>query len=210
MPTEIQVRNSNWQDAGFDQTYFTDRGFTVNSEQVTGTRRRFTLNEDLADEEKDELSADLFNDLLLIETDVPQGGETQGTAKQRYKRVIDRCTRKRIRRGFEFPAASGDMYPLAIDSQVRFHRMFTQRAGLTYPVRILQQDNTGGVNIAGQAQMNNFFDAMSAQMDLIENEGVTAKGDIQTAANKAAARAEAVTWLELPGHCSALVNQLGP
>lgn len=209
MTTEIQVRNSNYQDAGLTDQYFIDRGFTVNLTQINGQIRRITLNEDLDDAAKNELQADLMNDLSMIETDVSDGGETQGTAKQRYKRVIDRCTRKRIRRGFEFPAASGDIFPMNIEAQAMYHRLWDQRANLTYPYRIVQQDNTGGINVAGQAQMNNLFDAFHDQMTLIEQEGVDGKADVQTAANKAAARAAAVTWLELPSHCSALVNQLG-
>lgn len=209
MATEIQVRQSNWVDAGLTNQYFVDRGFTVNVTQINQQIRRITLNEDLDDATKNELQSDLMNDLSMIVTDVSDGGETQGTAKQRYKRVLDRCTRKRLRRGFEFPAASGDIYAMNIEDRAMYHRLWDQRSNLTYPYRIVQQDNTGGINISGQAQMNNFFDAFHDQMTLIEQEGVTGKADVQTAANKAAARAAAVTWLELPSHCSALVNQLG-
>lgn len=209
MTTEIQVRNSDYQDVGLTDQYFVDRGLTVNLTQINGQIRRITLNEDLDDAAKNELQSDLMNDLSMIETDVSDGGETQATAKQRYKRVLDRCTRKRIRRGFEFPAASGDIYAMSIEDQAMYHRLWDQRTNLTYPYRIVQQDNTGGINISGQVQMNTFFDAFHDQMTLIEQEGVTGKADVQTAASKAAARAAAVTWLELPLHCSALVNQLG-
>lgn len=209
MSTNIIVRNSNYQDAELTDQFFIDRGFTVIGFTVNGQMRQISLTEDLTDPEKDELEADLLTAFDFVVTDVSDGGETQGNAKQRYKRIIDRCTRKRLRRGFEFPAASGDMYGMSIDDRAMYHRLWDKRADLTYPYRIVQQDNTGGVNLAGQAQMNNFFNAFHDQMTLIEQEGVDGKADVQTAANKAAARAAAVTWLELPGHCPALVNDLG-
>ncbi len=209
MTTKIQVRKSNVGDASLDSQYFIDRGYTVLGITFIGQRQLFELGEDLADDEKNELMADLMADLSLIDVDVSDGAEVVGTAKQRYKRVIDRCTRARARRGFEFPAASGNFFPLAVDSQAEFHRLWDQRANLTYPYRILQQDNTGGVNLAGQAAMNNFFDAMHGQLTLLEQDAVTVKGDIQTAASKVAARAVAVAWLELPGHCPVLVSALG-
>lgn len=209
MATKIKTRASNSTDAGIDGVYFNERGFTLIEQETRGGVTTWTLAEDLTDAEKDELGADLIARTTLVDVDVSDAGESVQKAKARYRRVIDRCTRKRIRRGFDHPAASGDVYALDSDSQSRWIRLRVHRNNLTYPFRILEQDGRGGVNINDVAEMNAFFDDFADQMMLIETEQTTAHQSINTAADAAAARAEAVTWLELPGHCPALVNDLG-
>ena len=209
MATNISVRNSNYVDAGITDQFFIDRTFSVLGFTINGQNRQITLNEDLTDNEKDELQGDLFDAFSFVVTDVSTGGESENKSKARYRRVIDRCTRKRIRRGFEHPSASGDVYALDSDSQSRWNRLRLHRNNLTYPFRILEQDGRGGVNINDVAEMNTFFDDFADQMDLIEGEDTQAKQNINTAANATDARAEAVTWLELSGHCPALVEDLG-
>jgi len=209
MATNIRVRKSNYADAEITDQFFIDRGFTVQGFTIDGAFRQITLNEDLTDAEKDEVNADLLDAFDFVVTDVSTGGESELTAKARYRRVIDRCTRKRIRRGFEHPTAANDIYALDSDSQSRWNRLRLHRNNLTYPFRILEQDGRGGVNINDVAEMNTFFDDYADQMDLIESEDTTAKQNINTAADAADARTAAQDWLELSGHCPALVDDLG-
>ena len=87
--------------------------------------------------------------------------------------------------------------------------MRLQRNNLVYPFRILEQDNRGGIDIADVAGMNDFFDDFHAAMIVIEDETTQIKRDINTEPGAAGSRALAVTYLELPGNCPALVDQLG-
>lgn len=209
MATNIKVRKTNFVDAGLTDQYFIDRGFTVLGTTVDGQMMQITLGEDLTDNEKNELERDLLNDIGgTVTTDVPTGGETETQAEQRYNRVIDRCARKRIRRGFEHPPASGDFYGLDVDSQARWIRYRLHRNNLVYPFRILEQDNRGGVNINDVAEMNAFFGDFHDAMFAIEDDTVETKRDVNTAVGQAASRTVAETYLN--ANCPALVDNLGP
>ncbi len=209
MPTEIQVRNSNFVDAGLTDQFFADRGFTVTAKTVVEQRLQIVLAEELDNGEMNEIERDLINALLLLEMDVSFGSETETQAERRYNRVIDRCQRKRIRRGFESPPASGDVFGLDVDSQARWLRLRLQRNNLVYPFRILEQDNRGGIDILDVGDMNAFFNDFHAAILLIEDETTQIKRDINTEPGAAGSRALAVTYLELPGNCPAIVNDLG-
>lgn len=209
MTTKIQVRNSNYTDAELTDQFFTDRGYTVSSTTIVHQVRLITLDEVLNNAQMRELEDDLTSILLLLKFDVGFGNESENQAERRYNRVIDKCYRKRIKRGFEFPAASNDFFALNGDAQARWNRLRLQRNNLTYPFRILEQDNRGGIDIVDVAGMNAFYNGFHAAITTIEEETTQIKRDINTAAGKAASRALAVTYLELPGNCPALVDDLG-
>lgn len=205
MTTEIQFRHSNAVDLGIDNTYFTDRGFTVNVVQVNGQRQRVTLNEDLTDEQKDALERDLTFDLRLINTDIPDGAETETTTKKRYMRVMDRCMEEVIRRGFTFQA---DTYSNGTFAQIRALRYFTIRANLTYPFFIPNIENTGGVQINDAAEMQDFFVAHHSSMFTAEQDVITNKATVRNAASKVVARTAAESYLTTNG-CAHLISSLG-
>lgn len=205
MPTEIQARHSNLVDAGITATYFTDRGFTVNSVQVQGQRTRVTLAEDLTDAEKDALELDLRNDLVLIDTDVSDGAETETTTKKRYMRVMDRCMETIIRRGFVFQT---ETFSLGIPAQIRLLRYHVIRANLTYPFAVANIENTGGIQVNDQAEMQDLFVAAHTAQFTVEQDAITNKTTVRNAASKAAARTAAESYLTTNG-CAFLIPSLG-
>ncbi len=205
MPTEIQMRHSNVVDAEIDATYFTSRGFTVTAVQVSGQRFRVTLAENLSDEEKNALERDLRIDLVLIDTDVSDGAETEVTTKKRYMRVMDRCTETVIRRGFTFQA---DTFGLDTFAQMRGHRYFTIRTNLTYPFAIPNIENTGGVQINDAAEMQDFFVDMHNALFTTEQDGIANKTLVRNAADKPTARTAAEDYLTT-NNCAFLIPSLG-
>lgn len=205
MTTEIQMRLSNVIDAGIDATYFTGRGFTVTAVQKNGQRFRVTLAEDLSDEEKNALERDLRIDLVLIDTDVSDGAETEITTKKRYMRVMDRCTETVIRRGFTFQA---DTFGLDTFGQMRGHRYWAIRANLSYPFAIPNIENTGGVQINDAAEMQDFFVAMHNALFTTEQDGIANKSTVRNAADKATARTAAEDYLTT-NDCAYLIPSLG-
>ena len=205
MPTEIQARHSNLVDAGITATYFTERGFTVNSVQIQGQRTRVTLAEDLTDAEKDALELDLRNDLVLIDTDVSDGAETETTTKKRYMRVMDRCMETIIRRGFVFQT---ETFSLGVPAQIRLLRYHVIRANLTYPFNVANIENTGGIVVNDQAEMQDLFVAAHTAQFTIEQDAITNKTTVRNAASKAAARTAAESYLTTNG-CAFLIPSLG-
>jgi len=205
MSTEIQARLSNIIDAGITATYFTDRGFTVTATQKNGQRFRITLAEDLTDAEKDALELDFRADLLLINTDVSDGAETEITTKKRYMRVMDRCMETVIRRGFVFQT---ETFSLGVPAQIRLLRYHVIRANLTYPFNVANIENTGGIVVNDQAEMQDLFVAGHTAQFTIEQDAITNKTTVRNAASKAAARTAAESYLTTNG-CAFLIPNLG-
>lgn len=205
MSTEIQARLSNIVDAGIDASYFTSRGFTVDLVQTNGQRFRVTLAEDLTDAEKDALELDFRADLLLIQTDVSDGGETEITTKKRYMRVMDRCMETVIRRGFVFQT---ETFSLGVPAQIRLLRYFTIRTNLIYPFAVQNIENTGGIQVNDVAEMQDLFVAAHAAQFTIEQDAITEKTTVRNAASKAAARTAAEAYLTTNG-CAGLIPNLG-
>lgn len=205
MTTEIQARYSNVIDAGITATYFTDRGYTVNAVQRNGQRFRITLDEDLTDAEKDALELDLRLDLVLIDTDVSDGGETEITTKKRYMRVMDRCMETIIRRGFVFQT---ETFSLSLPAQIRLLRYHVIRANLTYPFAVANIENTGGIQVNDAAEMQDLFVAAHTAQFTIEQDAITEKTTVRNAASKAAARTAAENYLTTNG-CAFLISSLG-
>lgn len=208
MTTEVLVGRALADDAGIDIVqYVEDAGYTVESRVREKAVWVLTITEDLNDSQKDDLARSIVSDTQLVFTDVKQDTETAGTAKQRYKRVVDRCAELVLRRGFEHPAASGQIYALDISSQVRFHRLFDQRSRLTYPFRILEADNAGGVNMTAAADVVDFFQDMNDAMFAIEDDATTTKQSITTTTPLAAARQIAEDYL-IANNCRQLIRRL--
>lgn len=205
MTTEIQARHSNLRDAGITASYFSERGYTVNSVQTNGQRSRITLAEDLTDADKDALELDLRLDLVLIDTDVSDAGETEVTTKKRYMRVMDRCMETVIRRGFVFQT---ETFSLAISAQIRLLRYHVIRANLTYPFAVANIENTGGIQVNDAAEMQDLFVAGHTAQFTIEQDAITEKTTVRNAASKAAARTAAENYLTVNG-CAFLIPMLG-
>lgn len=205
MSTEIQARLSNIVDAGITATYFTDRGFTVTATQKNGQRFRITLAEDLTDAEKDALELDFRSDLLLIQTDVSDGAETEITTKKRYMRVMDRCMETVIRRGFVFQT---ETFSLGVPAQIRLLRYHVIRANLTYPFNVANIENTGGIVVNDQAEMQDLFVAAHTAQFTIEQDAITNKTTVRNAVSKAVARTAAESYLTTNG-CAFLIPNLG-
>jgi len=205
MSTEIQARHSNLVDAGITASYFTERGFTVNSVQTDGQRTRIILAEDLTDAEKDAIELDLRIDLVLIDTDISDGAETEVTTKKRYMRVMDRCMETVIRRGFVFQT---ETFSLSLNAQIRLLRYHVIRANLIYPFAAPNIENTGGIQVNDAAEMQDLFVAAHTAQFTIEQDAITEKTTVRNAASKAAARTAAENYLTVNG-CAFLIPMLG-
>jgi len=74
--------------------------------------------------------------------------------------AIDQKTRALVAPGFEYPAASGQMFSLSPEAQRKWTAMYTARGFLAYPMVVTTTDEQDDVSLADSDDITAFFTAM--------------------------------------------------
>jgi hypothetical protein len=98
-------------------------------------------------------------------------GASEGNPWERYEWMLSRLkvdfynaadarTRDLIAQGFEYPAASGQMFSLSPEAQIKWTAMYVARALLTYPVLVVTADEQTTVSLADAAAIEALYTQM--------------------------------------------------
>lgn len=94
-------------------------------------------------------------------TDISHYSEVQDLGPKRATLMleIDARTRELIAQGFEYPTASGNMFSLSTESQLKMVGAYSFRddASMVYPQRWNTRENTAAVTLADAAALRDFY-----------------------------------------------------
>ena len=130
-------------------------------------------------------------DAVRAMTTAEKDAQLLTVVQQRKYAQIDVRTRELIAQGFEFPAASGQIFSLSSEAQRNIHWMETSRDLLefTYPVSWNTLDDAGVLSISDSATAHNFFlAALSAYRGHLDS-GTDLKDSVRAAITIAAVNA---------------------
>jgi hypothetical protein len=80
--------------------------------------------------------------------------------KSDFYLAADRKTRELIAQGFEYPAASGQMFSLSPEAQMKWTAMNAARLALSYPLLVVTADEQTTVELADHGAAQDMFEAM--------------------------------------------------
>ena len=112
---------------------------------------------------------------------------TLAQVKAKKLEDIDKRTKQLIAQGFEFPAASGQIFSLSADAQRSIQGLNHARdlPEFTFPVEWNTEDDTGKISIADSATAHNFFLVALATYRGHLDSGTPIKDQVRTAATTA-------------------------
>ena len=100
---------------------------------------------------------------------------------------VDRRTEELIFEGFEYPAASGNIFSLSLEAQNSWEGLLSRRDdGITYPVTVNLLDDSGNLDLADSAAVKAFYDAGWDAVRSIKDGGTTLKTSIRAATTQVA------------------------
>lgn len=188
--------------------FMANAGYTVLTRKRSKRLWVVTLAETLNTRQHNALASGLVEALSGI-TAEHVATEPKVIADERYEDVIDECTRRRIRDGFEWPVASGNRFSLSTNAQIKWLGLNASRNDLAYPYKVPMKDNDGFYQIADAAESQMMYGAAVITIDTILSAGTAKKEEITKAAGKKAGRTLAVNYLTA-NNCTDLAKKLGP
>ncbi len=97
---------------------------------------------------------------------------------------IDARTRQLIAAGFEFPAASGNIYSLSNESQMNLTNLMLTKDDLSiYDIKINTRDDKTAIVITDKIELKDFYDAAQAAKRGHLDSGTALKDQIRSAAS---------------------------
>lgn len=130
---------------------------------------------------------DVVSEMTQPEKDVVDGAGLGALRTTRYV-AIDARTAALISAGFEYPAASGTIFSLSLESQHNVHGAYTSRnlPAFAYPVKWLSKDDATTTSLADAAAVEAFFLAALATIRGYKDAGSDLKEQVRAAATRAA------------------------
>ena len=80
--------------------------------------------------------------------------------KRDHYKAVDARTRELIAQGFEYPPATGQMFSLSAEAQMKWTAMYAAKSLLTYPVIVVTADEQDNESIDSEAENGLFYTAM--------------------------------------------------
>lgn len=211
MSTLFKIPGRLIQGSGLDiKQLLSDEGYTMIRRQMSLSEWKITVAEDVSDKDKKKLDTKIIGLLNRVSYEIGHAGESDPHARTRYKETLDLCVSQKLAsEGFEHPAASGRIFSLSIPAQIKWLGLLVSKDSMTYPYDVPVLDDSEVYSIADAAEVSTMWGAIMTKVSTVLGASTAEKALIDAAADVAAARASAVTYLTANG-CGNLVPLLGP
>jgi hypothetical protein len=141
------------------------------------------------------LPAEFPGAVIVVDPPDPVGPVNLLTYQLNLCAMVDVETQRRIAQGFEYPAASGLLFSLSLESQINILGLIVFGGSLAFPILVRTIDNVGSYSIVDLADSQQFAGTAVAVKDALIQGGRNVKTAVLATVDVAGADAAAAAWL---------------